>query len=561
MSTGRTLRPLTTAAPVAKKLPSQIYFGVNPKDKTEYRGESPMDPPRSRGDVYNWLRDEKRKDPEVLGYLQAENAYAEDMQSHLKGLREELYNEMLSHLKETDEDVPHRDGGFLYYSKTQQGLSYKIHCRKPVDSNVETVVIDENKLAVGHEYSDLNMFSPSPSHNLVAYTIDHSGYETYSLRVIHDIASGAESADVIDEIDGAVTWGADDSTIFYLTMDEEHRPYKLFMHILGTPQSEDVCLYTESDGKFWMQAGKTADDNFFVLGTESKETSEVHVISLHGVHGAEGHRRAAEQMVCIRHRKFGVRYAVEHHDGSFYVTTNQDGAKNNKLTSCPVSAYYNLDGMTPLAGPNAASAFRDVKPYNPAQEIDEVVPFQNYIAIFGREKGTQSLWIINKDSASAEYNAWKAVTFPDAVYSVWSGDNYVYESKTLRLGYSSLLTPKQVIDYDMSSGAMKILKQTEVPQYQQEQYESKRLMATVRDGTKVPLSIVYNKKVLNEQGQLRNCPLLLYGYGSYGACIDPTFDYKRTALLDRGVVYVIANIRGKYCGLRARPPLSSFYSR
>jgi oligopeptidase B len=530
-------------APVAKKVPARIFFGENPEDHEQERGKNPMRPCRVREDVYNWLRDDDRTSKDVLDHLEAENRYTEQQQAHLQGLREELYEEMLSHLKQTDEDVPHRDGAYLYYSKTQAGLSYKIHCRKPHDSNVETVVIDENKLAAGHEYSDLNMFAPSPAHNLVAYTIDHSGYETYCMHVVQDIDSGAESSDVLEEIDGTVVWGADDSTIFYTTMDEEHRPYKLHMHVLGTPQSEDRCVFTEDDNMYWMGISKTADDKFLVVSTESKETSEVHVISLRGVTGGDGHRAAADQLVCLRPREFGVRYEVEHHEGSFYFVTNMDKAKSNKLATCPVSSYYNEDSMTPLA--EHTVTWRDVKPYNPSQQIDEIVPFKSFLAVFGREGGTQRLWVIHCGAASPDLNQWKPVAFPEQLYSIWPGDNYVYDSKALRLGYSSLLTPKQVIDYDMHTGAARILKEVEVPHYDASQYECQRMFATARDGTKVPMSVVYHKKALGAEGQLRDRPVLLYGYGSYGHSIDPTFDFKRTALLDRGVVYVIAHIRGK----------------
>ena len=545
------LRSLSTAripakfgsVPIAKRVTDKVYFGVNPKDKEEYRGDNPMNPPKAREDVYSWLRDDKRKDPEVLGYLNAENSYTEEQLGHLKGLREELYNEMLSHLKQTDEDVPHRDGNYLYYSKTQEGLSYKIHCRKPLDSNVETVVIDENKLAEGHEYSDLQTFSMSPSHNLVAYAIDHSGYETYDLHVINNIETGAESSDLIQEIDGSMTWGGDDSTLFYLKMDEEHRPYKLFMHILGTPQEEDICLFTEEDGKFWMQASKSADDKFLILNTESKETSEIYVLSLDNLKGGKAHLHAANNLICIQKRQFGIRYNIEHHEGSFYMITNQDNAKNNKLMISNVSDYYNTDNMIPLTNP--FPKYNDVKSYNSIQQIDEIQPFKKFIVVFGRENGIQRVWVINKNSNSNLYNQWNTINFNEISYSVWCSDNYIYDSDIVRLGYSSLLTPKQVIDYNMVTNNMEILKQTEVPEYNINQYETKRIYATVRDHKKVPLQIIYNKKVLNNNNDLYKCPVLLYGYGSYGACIDPTFDFKRTALLDRGVVYVIANIRGK----------------
>ncbi len=538
------LRLSKNTPPVAKKLKEKVYFGINPKDEEEFRGENAMNPPKVREDLYYWLRDDTRKKPEVIEHLKAENSYAESQTEHLQGLRDDLYNEMLAHLKETDEDVPHRDGEFYYYSKTVQGKSYKIHCRKPLTSEEETVVIDENKLAEGHEYSDMSTYSLSPSHTKVAYSIDHSGYETYDVRFIEDIASGSESADVIQDVDGDITWGADDTALFYLKMDEEHRPFKLFMHMLGTNQSEDVCLFTEDDQMFWMQAGKTADDKFLVINTSSKETSEVHVINLQGIVGAAGHLRAAEHKVCIRAREFGVRYDVEHHEGKFCIVTNADGAKNNKLAFCPVSNYF--DELTGLPLTNPMVQFTDLKKYTPSEQIDEIIPFKNFIAVFGREDGIQRLWTVNQVPNSADFGKWTAVPFSEVAYSLWAGDNCVYDSKTLRLGYSSLLTPKQVIDYNMETGEKFVLKQVEVPLYQQDQYECRRIFATAQDGAKVPLNMVYSKKVLAQGDLLQDRPVLLYGYGSYGACIDPSFDFKRLSLLDRGVIYIIANIRGTF---------------
>lgn len=534
--------------PIAKSIPHDVYYGINPNDLDELRGDAPMDPPKIRSDPFYWLRDQTRSDKEVLAHLEHENKYCEQELSHLADLRGSLYEEMISHLKETDEDVPHRHGDYMYYSKTSKGLSYTIHCRKAIaatvdssSSNSDVVILDENKLAEEHDYTDVGMLVPSPSHNRVAYTVDHSGYETYSLRVIEDVEANRCSEDVIEDVDSTIVWGADDSVLFYLTLDDQHRPHKLFLHRLGTKQEDDLCLFTENDDKFWMSIGKTNDDKFLILSLSSTETSECYVIDLTNAESASGHADAAiiDRMVCLRKREFGVRYDVEHHGSHFYFVTNIDHAKNNKLMRSPSTNY--------------SSIWRDVRPYRAHEQIDDIIPFKNHIAVLGRESGIQRLWIMkmvmNEQNGEEELELeleWEAVTFPEITYSIHDGDNYVYDSGVIRLTYTSLVTPKQTLDYDMSTGEVTILKQTEVPLYDRGNYETRRIVATVRDGTQVPMSMVYHKKVLREDCErLVDNPVLLYGYGSYGVCIDPSFDFKRISLLDRGVVFVIAHIRGE----------------
>ena len=260
-------RRLASVIPRAKVSEDVLYFGVNPRKPDEFRGKDAMNPPISRQDAFNWLRDETRKLPDVLDYLHKENSYCSAKMEHLKSLETTLYEEMVSHMKETDEEVPYMHGNYLYYSRTEKGKSYRIHCRKSCvvvadggSPAVETIILDENKIASGHDYSDVGRIAISPSHNLLAYTVDNSGYETYSLRIIGNIETGEELSDVIDDVDGDIIWGNDDSSLFYSKMDDEHRPFKLFLHVLGTPQEEDICVYTEDDTMFWLHATKTADE-------------------------------------------------------------------------------------------------------------------------------------------------------------------------------------------------------------------------------------------------------------------------------------------------------------
>ena len=514
--------------PVAKKIPHEIHFGVNPLNPSEVRGEKPMNPPKVSIDPYFWLRDDTRSKEEVLSHLNAENAYCEQEMDKLKDLQNELYTEILSHLQETDEDVPHKRGKYMYYSRTETGLAYKIRCRRL--DGVEQVVLDENEVGKGHEYSVVSSVEPSPDHSLVAYAVDNNGYETYTLK-IKDIETNTHLADEIEEISGDITWGADKSTFFYLKMDAEHRPCEVWMHVLGTPAADDLLVHSEANQMFWMGIGKTQSNRFLIIQSGSKETDECHIIDLHGIVGGEAHKKAIRNKKCVREREFGVRYEVEHHMNKLYITTNKDGCKNNKLVCTDVDSVLR----------NTKILWVDVKPYDKNVQIEGVLPFQKHLVIFGREAGFEQVWIADADKS--KIGEWKRCPWPEEVYSVWAGENYEFDTTSLRLGYSSLITPKQVLEMDLLSGEVKILKQQPVPGYQKENYDCCRIEATASDGkTKIPISMVYKKD--NDPRARGPCPTLLYGYGSYGACMDPTFDFKRSALLDRGIIYAIAHIRG-----------------
>jgi oligopeptidase B len=338
--------------------------------------------------------------------------------------------------------------------------------------------------------------------------------------------------------------------------------------VLGTSSEEDRCVLAEEDQMFWMGMTKTADEHFLVAGVESKETSEHYVIDLRGLVGGHQHldripssdNKDRGAVRCIRKRWQGLRYEVEHHGLYFYLLTNADGAKNNKLSRCLVAQYFDKE-MAQDDNNYTTPEWIDVREYNPLEQIDTILPFENFLAILGRENGVPRLWIADILN-SVVSPSWKLVQFPEAVYSLWSSNNYVFNCEKLRIGYSSFVTPKQVIDYNMRDGSIKIKyflntvsvksltifiifrKEQEVPNYDPSKYECRRIDALSCDGTtKIPMSLVFNKE---KSGVLEGkvSPVLLYGYGSYGVCIDPSFDFKRTALLDRGVVYVIAHIRG-----------------
>lgn len=258
------------SAPVAKKVVETIFFGKTPLFPDQYRGPMPMDPPRTKLDSYNWLRDETRKDEAVLNHIKAENEYCDNEMSHLKPLQDELYKEMLSHLKETDEDMPYPYGDYLYYSKTIKGKSYRIHCRKPLNSDDggEQIILDENIIAENQEYVDVSAIESSPDHKLLAYSVDYDGSETYTMTV-KNILTGEVLPDIIEDISGDIIWGNDNTSLLYMKMDDEHRPNRLYMHVLGTKQEEDVCYLQEDDSRYWMGVEKSASDRFLFVGVSA----------------------------------------------------------------------------------------------------------------------------------------------------------------------------------------------------------------------------------------------------------------------------------------------------
>ena len=551
----RSVRSLSSVAPVAKKVPHDVWFGINPDKPDEVRSSvgKAMDPPIKKTDPYYWLRDDDRKKKDVIGYLHAENEYCDNQMKHLDKTRDQLYKEMLSHMKETDEDVPYPHGPYLYYGRSEEGKSYRIHCRKlPKGKAKEEIVLDENVVAEGKAYASVGALSMSPDHKFLAYAVDYTGYETYSVR-IKNMETGEELAETIEETSGDITWGADSTTLFYTLMDDEHRPNELRMRVLGASGKEggkpsdtdDVSVLKEDDALFWMGIGKTASKRFLCCELGSKETSEVHVIDLHGVKGPEGHLAACSSIKVMSKREKMVRYDVEHWKDDLLIITNKDGAKTNKLCSVPVAG-----------GEWSSKHWKDVKPYNKAVQVDAVEPFENYLAIFGREGGIMQMWVSDltgSDDSKSKMSKWQKVKFPEKVYSVFSGQNRIFDTKKIRISYTSLTSPMRTIDYDMASGEFMILKEKPVPLYDQNEYACQRLEALSRDGkTKIPMSIVYRKDLVkqgnngsNEKLQFSESqPMLLGGYGSYGACSDPYFDHKRLTLLKRGVVVCIAHIRG-----------------
>ncbi|GLD98705.1 hypothetical protein PINS_up007422 [Pythium insidiosum] len=500
--------------PVLEKRPHMVPFGAVPGQN---RGPNPMKPILYMEDPYFYVRDDTRKNEEVIEHLRKENAYTELKTKHLANVRENLYNELLSHVQETDEEYPYPHGSFLYYTRTEKGSSYTFHCRKPKTSDAasapEELVLDENEIAKGHNHCDVSNVRPSPDHRYLAYMVDFNGYETYT-GFIKDLKTGKLLPDRLENI-SSLQWGADSSVLFYATQDEAHRQNKLWRHTVGATTA-DECLYTENDELYSAYFSKSRSGKYMFFMSVSSETSEVSFLDL---------QNPSKGLQVIAKRQKGVQYWVDHHGDHFYIVTNKDKATNFKLVRTPVTA----------PGPEH---WKEVFPYDSKVKVDQVDCFKDFIVMSGRQDGFSQLWIVKvKPDGSHQKHR---IAFDETSYTVSGSVNRDYDTKKYRFVYSSMTTPRTTYDYEVETKEKVFLKEKPCPNYDRSLYKSERLEATASDGTKVPISIVYRKDLRTKERQ----PLHLYGYGSYEICIDPSFVSTILPLLDRGVIYAIAHIRG-----------------
>ncbi len=461
-------------------------------------------------DPYHWMRE--RDAPEVTAYLEAENAYTEAMLAHTKALQKTLFEEMKARTKETDESVPVPIDGYFYYSRIEKGQQYHDYFRKQGSLDAEEQpILGVNALAEGHDFLQLGTFGLSPDHGLLAYSLDLSGDERYEL-VFKDLQSGELLPDRIPNISGSVAWSADGRTIFYCTLDEAHRPSKLYRHRLGDPVEKDVLVHEEADPAFYMGVGKTRDRKYILLEMDSNTTSEVLFLD---ASNPEGEFRT------VGGRTHKVEYAVEHRDGRFYIVTNEE-AKNFRLMEADVD---NL----------ARDAWRERIPHRPEIKLDGFDPFAGFLVLSERIAGLPALRVLDPESWEGHL-----VELPEEAYNVDLGSNPMFDTTLLRVEYTSLVTPETTYDYDVAARRLIQLKQEEIKGYDPSLYATERRMAAADDGTQVPISLVYRRDLRRDEGN----PLLLYGYGSYGISIDLHFSPSTVSLLDRGMVYAIAHIRG-----------------
>jgi len=470
-----------------------------------------------RRDAYAWLK--TKNDPEVIAYLEAENAHAGHEMAHTEALQQRLYEEMVGRIQETDLSVPVRIDGYLYYSRTEEGRQYPIYCRKEGDANAEEeVLLDLNVEAEGLDYLSLGLFELSPDHRLLAYSLDATGSESYTL-CFKDLERGVLLDDRITGVSYGLEWANDSRTVFYTVEDHAKRPYRLFRHELGQ-EGEDALIFEEPDELFRVGIGKTKDHAFFVLYIASIETSECRLLKAD---------QPTSPFRTVEPREKGHRYRIEHRNGLLYILSNRDAA-NSKLMTVPVDR------------PEEAN-WQEMIPHDPGIMLNGLDMFEGFLGVYERRGGLRSIRILAFDDreGTGTLPAGHEIAFDEPVYTVSGGSNPMYRSQSLRFTYTSLTTPASVYDYDMSTRERQLLKRQPVlGDFDKDDYESERLFVTAEDGAKIPVSLVY-RKGLERNGAH---PCLLYGYGAYGASMDPGFSSHRLSLLDRGVVYAIAHIRG-----------------
>ncbi len=460
-------------------------------------------------DEYFWLRE--KTNPAVMAHLQAENAYAESLMKPTAALQEKLYNEMLSHIKQTDASVPYRSGNYFYYTRTVEGKQYPIYCRKRGSTDApEEIVLDQNELAKGQKFMSVGAFVPSDDGNLLAYTTDNTGYRQYTLQ-IKDLRSGELFSERIERVNN-VAWATDNKTFFYVTEDSvTKRSDKFFRHVLGTDKND--LIYQEKDELFDIGAGRSRDKRVIFLEAYSKTSTEVRYLP-------SDNPNAELQVVLPRQPEH--EYDVDHRGGLFYIRTNK-GARNFRIVTAPVN------------DPSEKN-WKEFVAHRPSVKVEAISLFADHAVLSEWENGLQQLEVIDFKTDKRHH-----IKFPEPVYSAGLSSNREFNTAVVRYSYNSLVTPNSVFDYDMNTGKGTLMKQTEVPGgFDKTNYKSERVFATASDGTKVPMSMVYRKSTKLDS----SAPLLLYGYGSYGASIPPTFSSTRLSLLDRGVIFVIGHIRG-----------------
>ena len=465
----------------------------------------------SRIDEYHWLRN--REDPEVLAHLEAENRYTAQVMRHTESLQELLYQELRGRIKESDLSVPSREDGWLYYSRTEAGAQYPIFCRRRDEAGApEQVLLDLNRLAAGHAYFRMGAFEVSPDHRLLAYSVDTSGAESFSL-FLKDLVSGELLAETIEGTSPTAAWANDSRTLFYIVLDDVRRPSRLFRHTVGSNPAEDALVHHEPDEAFYLDVHRTRSRRWLLLELASHSTSEVRYLSADDPVG---------EFRVVEPRRHGVEYVLTHHGDRFYIITN-DGAPNFRLVSAPVDRP-------------GREHWTAVLPYRAEIKLDAVEAFARHLVVWERKDGLRRLRVL--ELATLEEHL---VAFPEPVYTVRPNENPEFETTVFRFSYTSLVTPNSVVDYDLAARTWTVRKQTEVlGGYDPSRYRSERLFATAPDGVRVPVSLVYRLPL--ERGGAR--PLLLQGYGSYGYSFDPAFSSNALSLLDRGWIVAIAHIRG-----------------
>lgn len=489
--------PQAPTPPVAKRIPqSSTLHGT------------------TRVDDYAYFRDKDH--PETIPYLERENAYTDAMTAHTRDLQERLYQEIVGRIKEDDSNVPVRRGEYFYYSRTERGKQYPIFARKRGSLEAaEEIYFDQNAEAEGFEFYQLGGMEISPDHQRLAVLVDTNGYEDFVLRV-KDLRTGQWLADRIEKLSWGLAWADDNTTLFYMTPDSAKRGDKVWRHRVGDARAQDVLVYHEPDVLFNASVQRARSGAWILIGSGSFTSSEWHVIP-------SATPTAARRTIAPR--RPNIEYEVEPGASHFYIVTNEN-ARNFKVMRAPFDA----------AGP---AQWEEYLPHRADVFVEGVLAFKHHVVVQQRRDGLRRLRVT--DLAKSGDAASHEIEFPEAAYGVFLTGNPEFDRPTVRFSYSSLITPNSVYDYALATRERTLMKRDEVlGGYDPNQYEVERTYATARDGTRVPISMVY-RKGLRRDGKR---PLLLYAYGSYGATMEPTFSSVRFSLIDRDFTYAIAHVRG-----------------
>jgi oligopeptidase B len=485
-----------------------------------------------RVDPYYWLRDDSRTSPEVLAYLKAENAYADAVMAPLEPLQEALYEEIVGRIKQDDASVPWRERGWWYYSRFETGKDYPVHARRRDADGVdarsilraneagdfagEQVLLDVNVLAAGKDYYNVGDYEVSQDNRMLAYAEDSNGRRQYTIR-FKDLDTGETLPDTIRGVSPNLVWADDNRTLFYVENDPETLLTKrVRRHVLGTDPATDPVVYEEPDDSFYMGISRTRDDRFICIGVSSTVSDELRCTPA----------AAPGEFAVLAPRQRDVEYDADHHGGRWVIRTNADGARNFKLATAPSDA-------------RSRDQWRDWIAHDEDVFIEGFELFDGFTAVAERSNGLERLRIV-RGAAGAGDGSGEYVAADEPAYAMGLSANPEPDSTRLRYSYTSLTTPATTYELDVASGERRLLKRQPVLGYDPSRYVTERTWATARDGTRIPVSLVYRKGVAKDG----TAPLLQYGYGSYGASMDPAFNLPVVSLLDRGVVYAIAHIRG-----------------
>jgi oligopeptidase B len=461
-----------------------------------------------RVDPYFWMRN--RSDPDLITWLEQENAYTAAMMKHTEQLQETIYQEIVARIRETDQQVPEKRGAYFYYTRTEKGKSYPIFARKRGSLDApEEVIFDQNEMAAGKKFYQLGGFSVSPDHRLLAVLVDTNGYEDFELQ-IKDLSTGQFLAERIPKLSFGLAWASDNRTIFYMTQDSAKRGDKVWRHQVGEPPSRDALVFHEPDVLFNLSVRRARSGRYIYLESSSFTSGDTRYIDA---------SRPEDQPRLMAPRRPNVEYEVTDIPGRFLILTN-DSARNFKVMEAPLSA---------------PTRWRTYLPHRDTAFVESVLAFRDFVVVSERSGGLRRLRVQRLRDGDVHY-----VTFPEPAYGVFPGFAE-YESPSMRFVYSSLVTPNTTYDYDMTTRQRVERKREDVlGGYEPAKYRVERLHARARDGTRVPISLVY-RTPFERNGQR---PLLLYAYGSYGATMEPTFNSQRLSLIDRGFVFAIAHVRG-----------------